>query len=142
MYKKGQGMSSRIGVTLLGVLLAFYAGNSYYWFNTNLKESLAENLLHHSFFVAIIIFVGMSAAAIFYSLYNTKSVDYLIDMDVELRKVVWPAVQPLFDPKTEAWGSTYIVIGCTVVLTLFIAAVDVVLQKGITEGLLNILYRS
>jgi preprotein translocase subunit SecE len=42
---------------------------------------------------------------------------------------------PLFDPKTEAWGSTYVVIVCSILFTIFIWVTDVVLQLVITQGL-------
>jgi preprotein translocase SecE subunit len=67
--------------------------------------------------------------------------DYLIDMDTELRKVVWPAVQPMFDPKAEAWGNTYIVILFTVLLTIFLWFVDSFYGLAITEGLMHVLFK-
>ena len=89
---------------------------------------------------ALFLFGGSSVLGYHLAMRLPKSCDYLIDMDVELRKVVWPAVQPLFDPKTEAWGSTYVVILCTIVLGLFIWIVDKVLQFSITDGFLHWLY--
>ena len=49
--------------------------------------------------------------------------------------MVWPTTAPLFDPKAEAWGSTYVVIVCTAMFTVFIWLADLFLHFGITEFL-------
>jgi preprotein translocase SecE subunit len=92
--------------------------------------------------VAGVLLVGIAGLFVWMVFKRPGSADYLIDMDDELRKVVWPSVLPLFDPKTEAWGSTYVVIVCAILFTAFIWLVDLFLQYTITYGLFqSILFR-
>lgn len=130
MYKAGQGMTSRMGMAALGLLLGLYAGYSWYgWTYVTPKHgNWLSYFLNVSFLGAIILLVGITAIGYYLSFHHPRTCDYFIDMDGELRKVIWPSVLPLFDAKTEAWGSTYVVIFCTFLLTIFIGLVDVVLQ--------------
>ena len=57
---------------------------------------------------------------------RTGSSDFLIETEIELRKVTWPEWKPMFRMKTELWGSAYVVILVVAALTLLIAAVDYV----------------
>lgn len=140
MYKKGQGMASRTGAAIIGLLLGFFAGYSwYYWRVPADAQSAAERILSLGFIGAMILFLGITLAMLHTALISPRSSDYLIDMDVELRKVVWPAAMPLFDPKTEAWKSTYIVIICTIVLSFYIWIVDMFLDFSITQGLFRLI---
>jgi len=131
MYKKGQGMISRAGMACLSFLLGSYAGNAWYgwWFDSVLLAGIGGAGL----------FLGMTGLGLYLCFRSPGSSDYLIDMDGELRKVIWPAVQPLFDHKTEAWGSTYVVILCTFLLTFYIWIVDSVIQR-LTEIVFPILF--
>ena len=134
-------MPSRIGAMAVGVLIAFYA--SFSWFRwrpigiTWPNLSSVDPIISGALLVAV---CGLFAWLVFRS---PKSADYLIDMDDELRKVVWPSAMPLFDPKTEAWGSTYVVIVCSIIFTLFIWLVDMFLQVVVNQGLFqNFLFAS
>ncbi len=140
-YKKGQGMASRIGVAALILVLGLYAGYCWYWWLYNPETaSLAANLLSASFLGSVALAVIGAGLGVYLAFLGEKSGDYLIDMDLELRKVVWPPVQPLFDYKAEAWGSTYVVIISTVILTVFIWLVDTGLNLILTQGLLRLLF--
>jgi len=44
---------------------------------------------------------------------------------------------PLFDPKTEAWGSTYVVIVCAGFFTVLLWLLDVGLEFTIRRGLFD-----
>ena len=104
MYKLGQGMTSRIGVLVLIVAFGAYAG--YSWFaHFHGAQSVPIGPIG-----AAVLVLGFSALAVYTVLLNPRSSDFLIDMDVELRKVIWPDTSPPFDPKAEAWGATYVVI--------------------------------
>ncbi|MCD8350268.1 MAG: preprotein translocase subunit SecE [Planctomycetaceae bacterium] len=135
MYKAGQGMPSRIGTMLVGVLIAAYT--SYSWFRWHPFSPVGRSTSAFSvdLVVSLVLLVGVAILFAWLCFRSPKSADYLIDMDDELRKVVWPSVMPLFDPKTEAWGSTYVVIVCAILFTIFIWLVDLILQYVITYGL-------
>lgn len=136
MYKVGQGMPSRIGALIIGALIGVYAALS--WFSWQRPLGAATRFdayINLGFIGAAILLLGVVGLALWLSFRSPKASDYLIDMDDELRKVVWPSVLPLFDPKTEAWGSTYVVIVCSILFTIFIWIVDMLLQLLITRGL-------
>ncbi len=135
MYKAGQGMPSRIGALLVGVLIAAYA--SYSWFRWHPFGPIGRTggVMSVDFVISLILLFGLLGFFAWVAFRKPVSSDYLIDMDDELRKVIWPSVMPLFDPKTEAWGSTYVVIVCAIIFTLFIWLVDLILQWVITYGL-------
>ncbi len=141
MYKAGQGMPSRIGAMVVGVLIAAYASFSWYrWHPFVMGATGGAGTVDLA--IAGVLLVGIAVFAAWAVFKRPGSADYLIDMDDELRKVVWPGVMPLFDPKTEAWGSTYVVIVCAILFTLFVWLVDLFLQYTITYGLFqSILFR-
>lgn len=140
MYKAGQGMPSRIGAMIVGALIAFYA--SYSWFRWHPFGPIGRSgsAISPDFIISIILLIAVLILAGWVAFKSPKSADYLIDMDDELRKVVWPGVMPLFDPKTEAWGSAYVVIVCAIIFTVFIWIVDLILQFVITYGLFELLF--
>ncbi len=135
VYKAGQGTPSRMGAMIIGMLLALFA--AYSWFGWTIWSDTAWAYRYGG---TLLLFAGVVGASFYFIYIFHRSADYLIDMDVELKKVVWPAVEPLFSPKAEAWGSTYIVIICATVLLLFIYAVDQILQLAITDGLFRLIY--
>lgn len=141
MYKAGQGMPSRIGAMAVGILIAFYASFSWYrWHPFVAARSSGVGSVDLAISGALL--VGLAVFFAWFVFKRPGSADYLIDMDDELRKVVWPSILPLFDPKTEAWGSTYVVIICSILFTIFIWLVDLFLQYTITYGLFqSILFR-
>lgn len=139
MYKQGQGLTSRIGVACLGMLLGFYSG--YEWYYWRMPEVAPTTLLEYvatlAFIGSIALFAGLTLLGSYLAFVNPKSCDYVIDMDAELKKVVWPTVLPIFDPQAEAWGSTYVVIVYTVILSVYIYLVDIGLDFVITKQLLS-----
>ncbi len=140
MYKAGQGMPSRVGAMVVGIIIAAYA--SFSWYRWHPLASGSEGVGSIDLGVAAVLLLGIAAFFAWLVFKRPASADYLIDMDDELRKVVWPTVLPLFDPKTEAWGSTYVVIVCAILFTIFIWLVDLFLQYTITYGLFqSILFR-
>ena len=71
----------------------------------------------------------MTVSLSFYVMFmNRRSVDFLVEVERELREVAWPEYQPIGSPKAELWGSTYIVIVVVLVLTAFVGLVDTVYQ--------------
>lgn len=78
--------------------------------------------------------IGAAVLLVFFALvgYRTcfarpKTSDFLIEAEIELRKVTWPAWKPLFRWNTELWGNTYVVIVVIVALALFLFTVDTAL---------------
>lgn len=145
MYKQGQGIASRTGIAVLGFLIAAYASFSWYGWRVDTGASaaqsgwevLAGSLLTSSFIGAVVLLLGGTGLGLYLSFRNPRSCEYLIDMDIELRKVVWPTIQPLFNPQTEAWGSTYVVIVCTLILSVFTGLVDYILEFVIANNILT-----
>ena len=136
MYKEGQGIPSRVGALIVGFLVAGYAGLSWFgWLRPVSPASRFDACVNPAFVGALILLAGVVVLSAWLAFRSAKAADYLIDMDDELRKVVWPAVTPLFDPKTEAWGSTYVVIVCSILFTIFIWVTDLLLQLLVTRGL-------
>jgi preprotein translocase SecE subunit len=129
-------MPSRIGAVVVGVIVAAYASLSWYAWQMPLgAASRIDRFVSLGFIGALVLLAGIIALFFHLAFRSRKSADYLIDMDDELRKVVWPSVMPLFDPKTEAWGSTYVVIVCAIFFTIFIWLVDLFLQLTVSYGL-------
>ena len=137
MYKPGQGMPSRIGAMVVGVVVALYASRSWFRWQPFASSVRGDSVLSVDLIVAVVLLLGVVGLFAWLAFKSPRSSDYLIDIDDELRKVVWPSVMPLFDPKTEAWGSTYVVIVCAILFTLFIWFADLALQYTITYGLFN-----
>ena len=133
MYKMGQGMVSRVGIFVLTLMLGFYSGYSLHYSYGSGEGGLLNSVM----ILSILIGVAVAVAGVFISFRVPVTVDFLIDMDVELRKVIWPETQPLFSQKAEAWGATYVVIVTVIVMTLFIYIVDMGLEKVVQEGILN-----
>ena len=128
MYKAGQGMPSRIGAVVVGIIIALYASFSWYRWHPFAGGLAGGGVAVIDTVIAAVLLVGVVGLFAWLAFKRPSSADYLIDMDDELRKVVWPSVMPLFDPKTEAWGSTYVVIVCAIIFTLFIWIADVILN--------------
>ncbi len=141
MHKEKQGKVTRAGAVIIGVIVALYSGFSWYRWQLSIEDassaSLSSLFLNHAFIGAIVIFLAISAFAIYLSFFSAKSSDFLIDVDVELRKVVWPDALPLFDPKAEAWGATYVVIVTVIFLTIYIGLVDTVLENVLAKHILQ-----
>ncbi len=136
MYKAGQGMPSRYGTMIVGLLIAVYAALSWFsWLRPMGATTRFDAFINPGFIGAIVLLIGVCGLAGWLAFRSPRSGDYLIDMDDELKKVVWPSVMPLFDPKTEAWGSTYVVIVCSIFFTIFIWLVDLFLQLTVSYGL-------
>jgi len=126
-------MSSRIGAVVLIALFGIYSAHRWYFhfFEANNAVALAGTL---------ILALGFAALAAWTGIYKARTVDFLIEMDAELRKVNWPAVTPVFSPKAEAWGATFVVIITVVIMGVFFYAVDRILAFTIQDGLLPWLF--
>jgi len=124
-------MASRTGAFALIALVGLYSGYSWYGWLYGSQWAIGGG---------IALVVAGIVLAVFTALKNPRTCDFLIDMDGELRKVIWPETKPPFDPKAEAWGATYVVIITVVVLTAYIYVVDLILGHLIQDGLFKLLY--
>ena len=133
---------SRYGAVALAVMIAVYAAFCWwYWQVGSSSEMTMGNVQAltnaRGIVGAVILLAGITGCGVWLAFFHEVAGEFLIDVDTELRKVVWPEVLPLFDPKTSAWGSTYVVIITTIILTVYIGVVDRVLSWVLTEHLLR-----
>ena len=135
VYKPQQGRMSRTGAVVGFFLIGFYAAYKWYywalfqqtWFGS---ATYPIGIIGALALLVLLLWQGYTIAFI-----RPRSSEFLIDLDGELRKVVWPKTQPLFDPKTEAWGHTYVVIAAAAIFAAIIALIDVLLMYGVTDML-------
>ncbi len=123
---------SRYGAVALAVLVALYAAFCWYVWQVGSSSDLTMGNVHalanaKAIVGAVVLLAGITGCGIWLAFFHDVAGEFLIDVDTELRKVVWPEVLPLFDPKASAWGSTYVVIITTIILTVYIGMVDRVL---------------
>lgn len=132
-------MMSRSGMMALITLFGAYAGYSWYTeFYSEMDASGSGGAV--ALVGAAVLLFGFLAIGYLVGGSNAKTCEFLIDMDSELKKVIWPDVQPVFDPKAESWGATYVVIITVVVFTVLIYAADMFLTVTIQNGLLRWLF--
>ena len=136
-YKPQQGRLARTGALACFLLIGFYAAYKWYqwsflqepWFG---KGTIYVGIIGALGLLGALCWLGYSVAFV-----KPRPSEFLIDLDGELRKVVWPKTQPLFDPKTEAWGHTYVVIVAAAIFAALIALIDILLMYGVTEMLFH-----
>ena len=151
-YKPGQGKTSRTLVLLTGWFLAAWGGTSLVlalpqlpWIGSELGQAWNEfewaggALPDEAWWLDVVIVkrkfgpaftiaaIALGATALwFWSFLNKpKWADLLIEMEAELHKVSWPSFG-------DAWQSTLIVTGFTVVLVGTILVYDMII-RGILE---------
>ena len=146
-YKPGQGRLSRMLALLSGLFLIVWGARSLVhempavwpvtgdslnqtWGGASDKEAWRVNAvifderLSPAFIAGALLLLG--ASFIWWRFLNRERwADLLIDMEQELRKVSWPTL-------SDAWQSTLVVTGFTVVIVVTILVYDVVI-KGIIE---------
>ena len=139
IYKEGQGVLVRRCAFWALVILFVWGGQSLYtWlFNTfdfakalvfesgktpleGYEVPVLEQRLNWAFFISWA-FVFGACFLVFRFLNQEKSADFLIETDVELKKVTWPSWK-------DAWNSSLIVVVFVVVLTAFLVASDYLLD--------------
>ena len=139
MYKADQGRASRISALVAILLIGFYAGVKWYYWMQLFRDSLQDSVYWVGLAGAMALVLLSAWFGMKIAFMGERSGEFLIDMDGELRKVVWPTLQPLFDPKTEAWGHTYVVIVCSIVFTILIFLIDLFLQYSVSIFLFKML---
>ncbi len=134
VYRPGEGrwarMLAMVAILLMGAFSAYrwhlYAAKASWriW----LLPGIGAHQMTWSEVGAAILLVVFSLVGYRICFARTGTSDFLIETEIELRKVTWPQWKPLFRSDTELWGSTYVVILVIVILAVFIFLVDVTLQ--------------
>lgn len=140
VYKEGQGRITRVCSVLIMALVGAFAGNSWFRWKVSIDDlssgMSANMLLNPALLVGVLLFLGLTLLGAYLAFFRSGTSEFLIDVDSEMRKVVWPDVLPLFDPKAQAWGSTYVVIVTTVICTIYIGLVDTFFEWALARHLL------
>ncbi len=130
IYKKGQGKLTRWAAAgLLGILVLFGCVELYYWLQgfDALRTPylgaipIVDQDLSIGFLIVAVLF-GAGAYGIFWLLNQEKAADLLIETETEMKKVTWPSWP-------EAMNSSIVVILAVVVVAVYLAGVDFVLNQ-------------
>jgi len=85
---------------------------------------IGEHVLMWGEVAAATLIIAFFVGAYYLIFLNRRASDFLVEVESELRKVSWPEYKPVGSPKAELWGSTYVVIGVVIVMTVFVGVVD------------------
>ena len=138
VYRPGEGRWTRFGGLI--VVLAMVAFGAYRWYLGATGRTwlpwvktlplIGRHQLNWGEIGAALILIVCTLVAYRICFVRTRSSDFLIETEIELRKVTWPQWKPMFRMNTELWGSAYVVILVVAVLTFLIWTVDQVLMLG------------
>lgn len=117
IHKKGQGTVARMLSGALGAVFSYFLGVEVHKFFTKFM-GLPDGA---GIALGLAGCVGCALAWAHYTLRSPGSVDYLIETELEMRKVNWPT-------KKEVLASTGIVIACVVVLGGYIFLNDMLIS--------------
>ena len=140
-YRPGEGRWGRFGA--LAVVLGMSAFGAYRWHLWGSSGSwsnwlpwlgrlpmIGRHELNWGEIGAALILIVFTLLAYRVCFVRSGSSDFLIETEIELRKVTWPEWKPMFRMSTELWGSAYVVILVVAALALLIAAIDYVYMLG------------
>jgi preprotein translocase SecE subunit len=133
VYKRGKGNVSRgIGIAALGLLAMFGCRELYH---VLLDSGLTPIQVMGWELRWADLITGIVATAclvgVLLLLNNRRVVDFLLETEVELKKVSW-------SPRHQLFGNTVVVIVSVVVLGLFILVTDNILEKLLFRLLLGL----
>jgi preprotein translocase subunit SecE len=120
IYKKGQGSVARFVAGSAAIVFSYFLGAEVHLVLTKfmgLPDGVGIGLG----------VVACAASAVWlahYVLWNPRTVDYLIETELEMRKVNWPT-------KKEVIASTGVVIACVIVLGVYIFFNDLLIGFGL-----------
>ena len=115
MHKRDEGLWARVPAAIVGGIVTVYM--------TKAAIDSSRNPAV-SYIMAGIAFAVLGIFTLYLCFFNRKVGDILVDTENEMRKVVWPN-------RDEVSGSTIVVIGTTVLLSLAIFVVDIALTWGL-----------
>mgnify|MGYP003493835640 CR=1 FL=1 len=119
MEKTSEMNLGRISILGLSLALAIYVGLGFHWgVDAPLSGKITWGMV-----LGIAAGLAIFGTSYFFCMVNVKSVNFLNEVEGELRKVVWPESKP-FAATTELWQYTLAVIGLMVVLVVYISIVD------------------
>jgi len=145
VHKPGEGTVTRLGLFVSMAAFLFYACHRWFYHWTFFRDVLARwleslewrSLLNWAFDPQIqkvvswagVLVLGLGCGGLlYYYLYiKVRSAEFLVQTDMELKKVTWPRITPWFKVNTPVWGATYVVLIVVVLLGLFVFGVDWVL---------------
>lgn len=145
VHKPGEGAVTRLGLFVTMAAFLFYACHRWYYHWTYFRDVLGRwlealqwrGILNWAFDPQIqraiswagvlVLGVGGGALLYYYLYVKVKTAEFLVQTDMELRKVTWPKITPWFKINTPVWGATYVVLIVVVLLAAYVFAVDWVL---------------
>lgn len=130
-YRPGDGKITRTAFIAVLMILGVYSAYSMYNWGEASWDYLPNPWGHQLTWGEVgagLILLGFMIGSYLVCFANRKAGDFLIETEIEMRKVTWPTWKPWLNPKTQLWGATYVVIVLTLVVAGFIAVVDVLLQ--------------
>ena len=140
IYRPGEGRWARFGA--LAVILGMASFGAFRWYHWRSGSTwlpgigrlplIGRHELNWGEIGAALILIVFTLLAYRICFVRSGSSDFLIETEIELRKVTWPEWKPVFRMKTELWGSAYVVIMVVAALTLLIYLIDSALLLGST----------
>lgn len=143
VYRPGEGRWVRLVALIAFVGLAGFSAYCWYLWSSQWSETselwfpflgslprIGVHQLRWREIGAVVLLVSFVLIGYRTCFARPKTSDFLIETEIELRKVTWPAWKPLFRWSTELWGNTYVVIVVIIALTLFLFAIDTALQAA------------
>lgn len=126
IYKSGQGRYVRVGTAIAAALVAL-ALCYYTWgvLSRHVSDGFAYKV-YVVYAVPAVLFAVLAAATAYY-LNHSKTADFLIATESEMKKVSWSG-------KAELVGSTVVVIVTVFLLAVFIFVADLFVSGGLSDG--------
>jgi len=115
--------------------LGIYASQSwYFWAKARWGAQIGELPFGVGEIGGVVILLGVVLASFWVCFAHARASNFLIEVEIELRKVTWPSIKPWLSTKSEVWASTYIVLAVVGILVLFVYVVDLVLTFASRYG--------
>ncbi|RMH23432.1 MAG: preprotein translocase subunit SecE [Planctomycetota bacterium] len=115
IYKQGQGYWTRV-MTAIGIGTLGLAGAQWAWQQSAVLDTPFEVIYLQASVAGVIALITAMLAYWVVGL-NRRAVDFFIATEGEMRKVAWP-------PRKELTGSTWVVIGVSVLIALILFVSD------------------
>ena len=109
-----------------GALGVYAAKSWYYWARSPsiFGPTIGELPFGVGDIGAAVLFLAAVCVSYWLCFMNPRASNFLIEVEIELRKVTWPSVKPWLSTKSEVWASTYVVLAVVVILVFFVFVVD------------------
>lgn len=133
MYKKGEGLYTRIGafvgLSIISIVSAYSlfkfisefdeSSIGKWWTSTFLWIGFFEKSIYYGHIVSILVLLALVALSFFVTFKWQRPSDFLIETEAELKKVSWPS-------KPEWRGSSTAVIVTVILMAIFLVIVDLI----------------